>query len=156
MNHATLAAIVNEWVKEIGSNARYAAKEVGATEQELFDMRDDEQALRYLVDSLVGGATIPQFMIDEGLDWPAFSAWLMVEPKRYEAYQAALKNRSFIAKENLRDGWWRTAGIAVPEAAATHGDVHKAREALAKDLKMFDDKSDAKADVKITIVHESQ
>ncbi len=149
INHAQLAAAVNEWVREIGVNAKHAAREAGASADDIASIDNDKEALAYLVAELIGGKTVPQFMTDEGLSWPAFAAWLQVEPKRYEAYQAALKDRSFIAKESLRDGWWKTARM-VPEETASHSDVHKAREALAKDLKMFDDKASVTGGIHIT------
>ena len=49
-----------------------------------------------------------------------------------------MMDRSAYRKERLLDGWWKTADSVVDEAP-THGDVHKAREALAKAEGMFKD-----------------
>ena len=117
----------------------------------------DEKAVDYFVAELAGGKSVPEFMQQEALDWPVFAAWLRKDEARNARYLEALKDRSALRKEKLVDGWWETASMAV-EKAAEHGDVHKAREALAKAEGMFEKASSVSVtgDGKITIIHESQ
>ncbi len=90
-----------------------------------------------------------------GLSWPVLAGWIRGNPERNRRVQQALQDRGMIRKERLLDGWWQTAKIAVPEGQATHGDVHKAREALAKSEGLFSDAAKVQVDTQITIVHES-
>lgn len=62
-------------------------------------------------------------------------------------------DRDAFRKERLFDGWWMTAE-QVPEEVVTHGDVHKAREALAKGMGVFTEQK-VQVDTQITIIHES-
>lgn len=147
MNHAHLAARQNEWVKEIGENARHAAREAGATPHEIVAIDSDLEALRYFVDYMTrfefdnDGKQMPppsinRFMVNEGLDWPAFSAWLKIDAKRQAALEQAKKERGYIERESLKDGWWNTA-LMVPVDPVTHADVHRSRDSIAKSVGAF-------------------
>ncbi len=136
MRHAEMAANQNEWVKECWFNAKHAAKELGATPEFLAAMDPDEEAMKYTISRLLeqedGKRTsIPQFMVDEGLDWSSYAAWIEVSPKRKAAWESLKKDRNFFARESLLHGWWQTAGMK-PDSAVTHGDVSKARDSIAK------------------------
>lgn len=144
MRAAHGAANQNEWVKECWCNAKHAAKELGATPEEILKLDPDEEALKYTISRLLeieeGKRTsIPQFMIDEGLEWQHFSAWIEVVPARAQAWERLKKERNFFDKESLRDGWWRTAQLQTP-TLAEHSDVARARDALARSLGVFTEK----------------
>lgn len=110
----------------------------------------------YVVGVVAGGKSLVKFVEEEGLDWKVFSAWVNDE-KRIGRYQEALKARSVVRREKLLDGWWETA-VMVVEEAVTHGDVHRAREALGKAEGVFERAATVSVagDGKITIIHESQ
>jgi len=63
-------------------------------------------------------------------------AWIRKDDKRNGLYSGAMMARGEWRRESLLDGWWDTA-VQVPQDAVTHGDVHKARDALAKAEGMY-------------------
>ena len=73
-----------------------------------------------------------------GLNWGVLAAWIRGDDVRNARFQQAMADRDAFRKERLLDGWWRTAEL-VPAEVVTHGDVHKAREALAKAAGVFKD-----------------
>lgn len=73
------------------------------------------------------------------LNWGLLSAWIRQDPERDRRFKQALADRQALRKERLLDDWWKTADTE-PRTDVTHGDVHKAREALAKADGIFSDK----------------
>jgi alpha-beta hydrolase superfamily lysophospholipase len=110
----------------------------------------DDKAVDYFVAELSGGKSVPEFMVQEWLEWPIFAAWLRKDVKRNARYMQALADRSALRKEKLVDLWWDTA-VQEPEEAPGHGDIHKAREALAKAEGMFVDRREVEHSVGVTV-----
>ena len=106
-------------------------------------------------DEVKGRGSIDGLCRAYGLNWPVLAGWIRRDAKRDSLFRQALADRGAIRKERLLDGWWMTAQIPVPETQATHGDVHKAREALAKSEGVFSDAAKVQIDNHVTIIHES-
>lgn len=113
----------------------------------------EDAAIDYLASYLAGDGSLTEFCRQNGLNWGLLAAWIRKSPERNARFQQALMDRDAWRKERLLDGWWDTASRE-PEVAVTHGDVHKAREALAKASGLFAEQK-VQVDTQITIVHES-
>lgn len=113
----------------------------------------EEAAVEYLTSHLANGGSMQDFCVQNGLNWGLLAAWIRGNPDRNARYSQALMDRDVWRKERLIDGWWQTAE-SVPEEAVTHGDVHKARESLAKASGMYAEQK-VQVDTQITIIHES-
>lgn len=133
ITYANGAAVLTDWVLEAGS---------------------DEAAINFIAAWLADGNSMKALCEQYGLQWGILAAWVRGDPERNRRYQQAMQDRSAFRKERLLDGWWETAA-QVPDDAATHGDVHKAREALAKAEGIFSDAAKVQVDTQITIIHES-
>ena len=96
----------------------------------------DEAAIGYLAQWVADGNAVQAFCERYGLNWWVLAGWIRKSPERDSIYKQAMADRSAFRQEALLDGWWRTASM-LPVAEVTHGDVHKAREALAKAEGMF-------------------
>lgn len=116
VNYAHAAAVLVDWI---------------AT------MEGEDQAIDFLAAHIADNGSIPEFCQQQGLMWGVLAAWIRKDEERNKRYQQALADRGAMRKEHLLDGWWQTAK-EVPESAVTHGDVHKAREALAKAEGVFE------------------
>ena len=90
-----------------------------------------------------------------GLNWGVLAGWIRNDAARNARFQQAMLDRDAFRKERLLDGWWETAS-QVPAEVVTHGDVHKARESLAKSVGVFNDGAKVQVDTQITIVHRSE
>lgn len=98
----------------------------------------EDAGIDFLAQWLADGNSMQDFCMQYGLNWGTLHAWIRNSPERNARYTQAMVDRSALRKERLLDGWWKTAQEVV-EMPATHGDVHKAREALAKAEGMFKD-----------------
>lgn len=114
----------------------------------------ESEAIDYLTSHLANGGSMQDFCEQNGLNWGLVAAWIRGNPERNARFQQAMLDRDAWRKERLLDGWWKTAE-SVPEEVVTHGDVHKARESLAKASGMYAEQK-VQVDTNITIVHESQ
>ena len=114
----------------------------------------DEAAIGYLAQWVADGESVQAFCERYGLNWGVLAGWIRKSPERDAIYRQALVDRDAWRKEKLLDLWWRTAEAASPDEL-THGDIHKARESLAKVGGMFTPDNSVKVDTQITIVHES-
>ena len=133
LTYANAAAVLTDWVLESGS---------------------EQAAIEYVAQWIADGNSMEALCKQYGLMWGVLSAWIRKDARRNEIYQQAMLDRSALRRERLLDGWWATAS-QVPEEEVTHGDVHKAREALAKAEGVFSDAAKVQVDTQITIVHES-
>ena len=88
------------------------------------------------------------------LNWGVLWAWIRKDAGRNQMYQEAMLARGQLRKEWLIDEW-KTTAVMKPADDVSHGDVHKAREALAKAEGVFSDANKVQVDTQITIVHES-
>lgn len=113
----------------------------------------EQEAIDYLTSHLANGGSMQDFCALNGLNWGLVAAWIRGDSERNTRYQQAMADRSAYRKERLLDGWWQTAA-QVPDEGVTHGDVHKAREALAKAEGVFAEQK-VQVDTQITIIHES-
>jgi len=141
LTYANGAAVLTDWVLECGQNA---PEGVGA----------EDAAVDFIAAWLCNGNSMQELVNRYGLNWGVLAAWIRKDDKRNARYQQAMLDRSAFRKEKLLDGWWTTA-VQVPEDVVTHGDVHKARESLAKAEGLFSDAARVVVDNNITIVHES-
>lgn len=114
----------------------------------------DEAAIGYLAQWVADGFSVQAFCERYGLNWGVLAGWIRKSPERDAIYRQALVDRDAWRKEKLLDLWWRTAEASSPDEL-THGDIHKARESLAKVGGMFTPDTSVKVDTQITIVHES-
>lgn len=164
--YAMNAAVLTDWVLDCYECAKYVAKGRG---EDGAGITPEGAAIDFLVAWVSGGGTLTEFMeggyreqirvtgypLKEmvehyGLSWSVLAAWIRKDPERDRRYRAAMVDRGAMAKERLLDGWWKTAEIEVPDELATHGDVHKAREALAKVEGVFKGDVGVKGSVTIT------
>ena len=90
-----------------------------------------------------------------GLNWGVLAGWIRNDPVRNARFSQAMLDRDAFRKERLLDGWWETAS-QVPKDGVTHGDVAKARDALAKAEGVFNDAAKVQVDTQVTIVHRSE
>ena len=119
------------------------------------ELSGDEAAIEYLAAWLANGGSMRDLVERYGLNWGVLAGWIRGNDEREGRYRQALIDRSALRREKLLDGWWVTAE-GVPEDEVTHGDVAKARDALAKAEGVFSDAGNVKVDTRVTIVHESQ
>lgn len=168
--YAHNAAVLMDWVLECYECAKWDARERGASAEEMHAITPEGAAIDFLAAWIAGGGSLQEFMDGGyreqvkrdgastlkglsdayGLPWNVLAAWIRKDAERDRRYRAAMADRGAIRKERLIDGWWRTADIEVPEDMATHNDVHKAREALAKTEGMFKGDVGVKGSVTIT------
>ena len=141
LTYANGAAVLVDWIRECEQCAP-----VGVS--------GDDAALEFLAAWLADGGSMKGLCERYGLMWGVLAAWVRSDPVREQRYQQALMDRSALRREKLLDGWWETAERA-PVDEVSHGDVHKAREALAKAEGVFSDASRVVVDNHVTIVHES-
>lgn len=146
LTYANAAGALTEWVMQCWHDA--PAKTDGTRYE------PDEAAIGYLAQWVADGYSVQEFCNRYGLNWGVLAGWIRKSPERDAIYRQALVDRDAWRKEKLLDLWWQTAE-AVVEDAPTHGDVHKAREALAKTSAMFTPDNSVKVDTQITIIHES-
>ena len=146
-------APIDFWYKtRMTSRLTYAA--AGAVlADKVIEWGGEEAAVEYLTSHLANGGSMQDFCMQNGLNWGLVAAWIRNSPERNARFQQAMMDRDAWRKERLLDGWWKTAE-SVPEEAVTHGDVHKARESLAKAEGVFTEQK-VQVDTNITIVHES-
>jgi hypothetical protein len=102
------------------------------------ELKGDAAAIDFIAAWIAGGKSMPELCRAYGLTWGVLAAWIRRDPERNERYSQAMVDRSAFRKERLLDGWWEVADAKVEEAPG-HGDVHKARESLAKAEGMFKD-----------------
>ena len=133
ITYANAAAVLTDFVLECG---------------------DEERAIDFIAQWLADGNSMKALCDTYGLQWGVVAAWIRKSPERDGRYSQAMVDRSAFRREKLLDGWWDTAE-QVPEELVTHGDVAKARDALAKAEGMYSDKASVQVDTNITIVHES-
>lgn len=124
--YANAAAILTDWVLENGG------------EQETID---------FLAAWIADGKSLREMCDTYALTWGVLAAWIRQDKERNFRYQQALIDRKAFQQERLLDGWWETANLPV-DAPASHGDVHKARDSLAKTLGMYSDKQAVEMTVK--------
>ena len=146
LTYAAGGAALAEWVVQCWTDAPVKAD---GTRYE-----PDEAAIGYLAQWVADGNSVQAFCERYNLNWGVLAGWIRKSPERDAIYRQALVDRSAYRQEALLDGWWRTASMS-PVAEVTHGDVHKARESLAKVGGMFTPDNAVKVDTQITIVHES-
>ena len=148
ITYANGAAVLTDFVLECWQNlpSKFDGDGVAITA--------DEAAIDFIAQWLADGNSMQRLCETYALNWGVVAAWIRKSPERDSRYRQAMADRSAFRKERLLDGWWETAQM-VPDDAATHGDVHKAREALAKSEGVFSDASKVQIDTNITIVHES-
>ena len=115
----------------------------------------DDAAIEYIAAWLADGGSMPGLCERYSLNWGVLTAWIRRSPERDARYRQAMLDRRAMRRERLLDGWWATAG-EVPEDGVTHGDVHKARESLAKAEGLYSEAASVKVDTQVTIIHESQ
>ena len=159
LTYANAAGVLTDFVLECWHNA-------GEKVVEGRRITADEAALDFIVawvcsvdeegDEVVGRGSVDGLCRAYGLSWPVLGGWIRKDVERNRRYEQALADRGELRKERLLDGWWTTAKIAVPDEAATHGDVHKARESLAKAEGLYNDAAKVNVDTQITIVHKSE
>lgn len=116
---------------------------------------DEERAIDYIAQWLSDGNSMKALCDSYGLQWGVVAAWIRRNPERDARYSQAMQDRSAFRREKLLDGWWQTAESR-PEEVVTHGDVAKARDALAKAEGVYEDGNKVKVDTQITIVHRSE
>ena len=133
-NYAMSAAVLTDFVLTCGS---------------------DKEAIEVVVAHIANGGSVRDLCTHYGLDWGVLWAWIRKDNGRNGMYEGAMMARGEYRREALLDGWWGTANMEV-EDRVTHGDVHKARDALAKVEGMYDDGAKVKVDTQITIVHRSE
>lgn len=146
LTYAAGGAALAEWVVQCWTDAPVKAD---GTRYE-----PDEAAIGYLAQWVADGFSVQEFCERYGLNWGVLAGWIRKSPERDAIYRQALVDRDAWRKEKLLDLWWQTAE-GVVAAELTHGDVHKARESLAKVGGMFTPDNAVKVDTHITIVHES-
>ena len=134
ITYANAAAVLTDFVLECG---------------------DDDRAIDYIAQWLADGGSMKALCEQYGLQWGVVAAWIRKSPERDSRYIQAMLDRSAFRKERLLDGWWKTAQ-AVPEDVVTHGDVAKARDALAKAEGVYSEGGKVQVDTQITIVHRSE
>lgn len=134
---------------EVVEESRQQAERLGLKNDKGMPLTGDEALIAFLVawvttpkraDGDPGGfhdPGIPAFCKAYALGWGVLAAWIRRGPERNSAFQQGLLDRGLIRKERLLDLWWQQAE-AKPDDAPTHGDVHKAREALAKAEGVFE------------------
>jgi hypothetical protein len=140
ITYANGAAVLTDWILECASNRP--------------DLTAEEAAIDYIVAWLANGGSMQDFVGRYSLNWGVLAAWIRKDERRNAMYQQAMMDRSAFRKEKLIDGWLSTAAM-VPEDVVSHGDVHKAREALAKVEGLYNDAAKVQVDTQITIIHES-
>jgi len=133
-NYALSAAVLTDFVLSCGS---------------------EKEAIEVVVAYVANGGSVKKMCEHYGLDWGVLWAWIRKDNDRNGLYSAAMMARGEWRKEALLDGWWDTAG-QIPDEGVTHGDVHKARDALAKAEGLYDDGAKVKVDTQITIIHQSE
>ena len=141
LTYANGAAVLVDWIRECEQTAPEGVE-------------GDDAALAFLAAWLADGKSMRELCERYGLMWGVLAGWVRSDPLREQRYQQALMDRSAFRREKLLDGWWETAEMR-PEEVVGHGDVHKAREALAKAEGVFSDASRVVVDNHVTIVHES-
>lgn len=134
ITYANAAAVLTDFVLECG---------------------DEDRAIDYIAQWLADGNSMKALCETYGLQWGVVAAWIRKSPERDARYSQAMQDRSAFRREKLLDGWWATAE-SVPEEKVGHGDVAKARDALAKVEGVFSEKADVKVDTQITIIHRSE
>lgn len=105
----------------------------------VIDNGGDGKAIDYFVAHVAEGHGIPEFCTANALMWGVLAGWIRNDPDRNTRYQQAMLDRGAFRKEKLLDLWWEKAR-ATPPDAPSHGDVHKAQEAIAKAEGIFNDK----------------
>lgn len=146
LTYAAGGAALAEWVVQCWTDAPVKAD--GSRYE------PDEAAIGYLAQWVADGESVQAFCERYGLNWGVLAGWIRKSPERDAIYRQALVDRDAWRKEKLLDLWWRTAEAVSPDEL-THGDIHKARESLAKVGGMFTPDTSVKVDTQITIVHES-
>lgn len=140
LTYANGAAVLIDWIRECESCSP--------------ELRGDDAAIDFLAAWLADGNSMQELCTRYGLNWGVLAAWIRRDDKRNHRFQQAMQDRSAFRKERLLDGWWQTAQM-VPEEVVSHGDVHKAREALAKSEGLYNDAAKVQVDTQVTIIHES-
>ncbi len=132
MRYAESAGRVIQWVDEIAANI--ADYDVGSPPRRATPA---EKAVAYFASSISDGQGYAEFVEQEALPSGVFLAWVRNDERLNEVYTQSLKDRGVLRREQLLDAFWKTAKIDVPDTEATHADVHRAREALAKGEGLF-------------------
>lgn len=122
INYANNAAVLVDWIREC--------------DQLSPESRGDDAAIDFIATWLADGGSMARLCEQYGLNWGTLAAWVRKDQRRNERFAQAMVDRKAYRQERLIDGWWDTAQSNVEEAAG-HGDVHKARESLAKTMGMF-------------------
>lgn len=118
MTYAAAASVLADWINENGG---------------------EDASVDFIAAWIADGNSIRQLCTDHALTWGVLAAWIRQVPARDARYKQAMLDRGVFRKERLLDDWWKTAD-ETPDTAPTHGDVHKAREAIAKAEGVFSDK----------------
>lgn len=126
--YANAAAVLTDWIAEQGGDVA-AVDFIAAW---LSAPKKTEES-----DGGFHNNSMQALCSEYSLNWGLLAAWIRKDPGRDGRFRQALVDRGALRKERLLDGWWRTADAVVVDAV-THGDVHKAREALAKAEGVFE------------------
>ena len=120
----------DELVKGSATPIKYADCASALTDWVL-GMGDAKGAMDFIGNWVASGRSMIAFCKHYGLDYGVVGSWIRGDKDRDVVYQAALRDRGSYRREKLVDGFWQTAQM-VPVDPVSHGDVHRAREALAK------------------------
>jgi len=123
ISYANSAAVLVDFIRECES---------------VSELKGDAAAIDYIAAWIAGGGSMPELCKRYGLTWGVLAAWIRRDTERNERYSQAMADRSASRRERMLAGWREVAEARVEEAPG-HGDVHKAREALAKAEGMFKD-----------------
>jgi hypothetical protein len=144
LTYANGAASLVDWIREC--------------EQMTPELKGDDAAIEFIAAWLSNPdperSSLQKLCGAYGLNWGVLAGWIRRDPVRNARFQQAMADRDAFRKERLLDGWWQTAEQK-PEDVVTHGDVHKARESLAKAVGVFTEQK-VQVDTQITIVHRSE
>jgi len=112
------------------------ANEASVLADFVIDQGGEDRAINLIATRVADGGSVKKLCEEYGLNWGVLWAWIRKDDKRNGLYSGAMIARGEWRREALLDGWWDTAA-KVPEENVTHGDVHKARDALAKAEGMY-------------------
>jgi hypothetical protein len=112
---------------------------------------DDDRAIDFIASWLADGGSMRDLCERYGLKWGVLAAWVRKDARRNALFEQAMADRKMYFKEKLMDGWWRTEGEPIPDGVATHGDIHKARESIAKTLGMYSEGVQVGASVTVVL-----
>ena len=140
ITYANAAAVLTDFVLECSQGRQ--------------DVSPEDAAIDFIASWIADGGSMRALCEHYGLTWGVVAAWIRKDRDRDARYSQAMMDRSAMRRERLLDGWWETAE-SVPEDVVTHGDVHRARESLAKAEGVVSDAAKVQVDTQITIIHES-